>query len=60
MRAFAGLGLAMASPAGFGIIGVSFTTEPARTMAFAALGVGTPFGASMGQILGGVVATSGG
>ena len=50
----------MASPAGFGIVGVNFREEPRRTMAFAALGVGSPIGASFGHALSGVLATVGG
>lgn len=37
-RAFSGLGLAIASPAGFGIIGVNIKHEPARTIVFTATG----------------------
>ncbi len=49
----------MASPAGFGIVGVSFREEPGRTIAFAALGAGSPMGATFGHILGGVIASAG-
>lgn len=37
-RALSGLGLSIASPAGFGIIGVNIRHEPARTIVFAAFG----------------------
>lgn len=37
-RALSGLGLAIASPAAFGIIGVNIRQEPARTIVFAAFG----------------------
>lgn len=56
MRAFAGLGLALACPAGFGLIGETITHEPERSMVFAAFGLGGPIGASSGTILGGGVA----
>ncbi|WWC61414.1 uncharacterized protein I303_103997 [Kwoniella dejecticola CBS 10117] len=38
-RAVSGLGLSISAPAGFGIIGTTFRTEPWRTTAFAALGM---------------------
>jgi MFS family permease len=56
MRAFAGLGLALACPAGFGLIGETITHEPERSIVFAAFGLGGPIGASSGTILGGGVA----
>ena len=49
LRAISGLGLAIASPAGFGIIGVNFREEPGRTIAFAAPGAGAPIGAGIGK-----------
>ncbi|KAK6902648.1 hypothetical protein I203_107906 [Kwoniella mangroviensis CBS 8507] len=49
-RAIAGLGLSISTPAGFGIIGITFREEPSRTIAFAALGVGTPLGAVVGEV----------
>ncbi|WWD01697.1 hypothetical protein V866_008643 [Kwoniella sp. B9012] len=55
-RAIAGLGLSISAPAGFGIIGITFRQEPSRTMAFAALGVGTPLGAVVGEVVGGLIA----
>lgn len=54
-RAFAGLGLSIASPAGFGIVGVSIRHEPVRTIAFASFGLGNPVGAAFGGLLGGVM-----
>lgn len=59
MRALAGLGLAIASPAGFGIIGVTFRAEPERTIAFSVFGLGNPVGAAVGMVLGGLVAGAG-
>lgn len=59
IRALAGLGLAIASPAGYGIIGVSVVHEPERTITFAAFGLGAPIGAATGTILGGAVAGAG-
>ncbi|WOO80487.1 Efflux pump terJ [Vanrija pseudolonga] len=56
IRAFTGLGLAVATPAGFGIIGVTFRQEPGRTIAFAVFGLGNPIGASVGVLVGGAVA----
>lgn len=41
---------------GFGIIGVTFRTEPARTVVFAILAMGNPIGSTSGPILGGAVA----
>nr|XP_018264134.1 uncharacterized protein I303_04014 [Kwoniella dejecticola CBS 10117]OBR86292.1 hypothetical protein I303_04014 [Kwoniella dejecticola CBS 10117] len=58
-RAVSGLGLSISAPAGFGIIGTTFRTEPWRTTAFAALGMGTPLGAVLGEVLGGVIAGTG-
>jgi MFS family permease len=60
VRALAGLGLAIASPATFGIIGTTFRHEPARTIAFSILSMGSPLGATTGPILGGAVAEGGG
>lgn len=56
MRAMVGLGLAIASPAGFGIIGVTFREDPERSIAFAAFGLGGPVGAATGTLIGGAVA----
>ncbi|OCF39009.1 hypothetical protein I317_07185 [Kwoniella heveanensis CBS 569] len=55
-RAISGLGFSISAPAAFGITGTTFRTEPARTRAFAALGVGTPLGGVVGVMLGGVMA----
>ncbi|OCF35352.1 hypothetical protein I316_02900 [Kwoniella heveanensis BCC8398] len=55
-RALTGLGFSISAPASFGITGTTFRTEPARTAAFAALGLGTPVGAIVGEIVGGVMA----
>ncbi|ORY22692.1 major facilitator superfamily-domain-containing protein [Naematelia encephala] len=59
MRALSGLGLAIAIPAGYGIVGSNIRQDPWRTTTFAAFGVGGPVGASVGTILGGAVAGSG-
>ncbi|KAL1411914.1 hypothetical protein Q8F55_002900 [Vanrija albida] len=56
VRALTGLGLAVATPAGFGIIGVTFREEPGRTIAFAVFGLGNPIGASIGVLVGGAIA----
>ncbi|WVF72363.1 hypothetical protein IAT40_007178 [Kwoniella sp. CBS 6097] len=55
-RALTGLAFSISAPASFGITGTTFRTEPARTAAFAALGLGTPVGAIVGEIVGGVMA----
>ena len=60
IRALAGLGSAIAAPASFGIVGVTFHTEPTRTIAFAILAMGNPIGATTGPILGGAVAVQAG
>ncbi|WRT66881.1 uncharacterized protein IL334_003844 [Kwoniella shivajii] len=56
VRAFAGLSISISLPAAFGIIGVTFTEEPARTMAFSAMALGYPVGGGPGMIFAGVVA----
>ncbi|GMK59847.1 hypothetical protein CspeluHIS016_0900640 [Cutaneotrichosporon spelunceum] len=56
LRAISGLGLAIATPAGFGILGVTFREEPERTIAFSCFGLGNPVGASVGMLVGGAVA----
>ncbi|WVQ78177.1 hypothetical protein IAT38_000260 [Cryptococcus sp. DSM 104549] len=58
-RSLAGLALSLSTPAGFGILGITFRHEPARTMAFAALGAGAPLGAVLGEVVGGVLAGTG-
>lgn len=60
IRALAGLGLAIASPAAFGITAVSFPNDPERTVAFSALALGNPLGAMLGTLLGGATAGFGG
>ncbi|KLT43451.1 major facilitator superfamily MFS-1 [Cutaneotrichosporon oleaginosum] len=55
VRAISGLGLAVATPAGFGILGVTFREEPERTIAFSCFGLGNPVGASVGMLVGGAV-----
>ncbi|BEJ10858.1 hypothetical protein CspHIS471_0102800 [Cutaneotrichosporon sp. HIS471] len=55
VRAISGLGLAIATPAGFGILGVTFREEPERTIAFSCFGLGNPVGASVGMLVGGAV-----
>ena len=59
VRAFAGLGSAIAMPSTFGIVGVNFTREPERTIAFAVVGLGYPIGAALGQVFGGLIADTG-
>ncbi|WVR04973.1 hypothetical protein IAU60_001985 [Kwoniella sp. DSM 27419] len=56
VRALAGLAISISLPAAFGIIGVTFTEEPYRTMAFAALALGYPVGSGPGLIFAGLVA----
>ncbi|WVQ78178.1 hypothetical protein IAT38_000261 [Cryptococcus sp. DSM 104549] len=56
MRAFAGLAVSVALPAAFGIIGVTFDSEPGRTIAFSALALGYPVGGGPGQVIAGLVA----
>ncbi len=60
VRALAGLGLAVASPAAFGITATSFPTNPHRTIAFSALALGNPLGTMVGTLLGGATAGLGG
>lgn len=55
LRAFAGLAISISLPAAFGIIGVTFTEEPYRTMAFSALALGYPVGGGPGMIIAGLV-----
>jgi MFS family permease len=59
LRAFAGAGQAIAMPAAFGIVGVSFIDEYERTVAFALMGMGFPVGGALGQVIGGVIAGAG-
>lgn len=56
IRAISGLGMALAGPSGFGVVGANVVTEPARTIVFAAFGLGGPIGAATGTLLGGAVA----
>ncbi len=39
-------------PSALGIVGVAFTEEAGRTIAFAVLGIGYPFGAALGLFAG--------
>lgn len=55
LRALSGLGLAIATPAAFGIIGVNFR-GPARTTAYACMSLGNPVGAALAMLLGGIMA----
>ncbi len=55
MRAFAGLGLALAGPAGFGLVGEYVREEPARSRVFVTFGLGGPVGAATGAVLGGAI-----
>lgn len=48
--------MALAGPSGFGVVGANVVTEPARTIVFAAFGLGGPIGAATGTLLGGAVA----
>ncbi|KIR25572.1 efflux protein [Cryptococcus deuterogattii LA55] len=57
LRAFAGLAVSVALPAAFGIIGVTFDSEPGRTIAFAALALGYPVGSGPGMIIAGVISS---
>ncbi|GFZ44917.1 hypothetical protein JCM24511_02643 [Saitozyma sp. JCM 24511] len=59
LRAFAGLGQAIATPAGYGIIGSLVWHEPERTFVFAAFALGGAVGSSTGTILGGALASVG-
>ena len=59
LRGAAGFGMALASPSAFGILGTTFREEPARTVAFTLLGVGSPVGGSTGLLIGGATASAG-
>ena len=56
MRAFAGLGLSLSGPAGFGLISEYVTVEPARSRVFVTFGLGGPIGSATGAVLGGAIA----
>ena len=58
LRALSGLGLAIAMPAAFGIVGSTFSSEPAKTIAFSAMSVGNPMGSIVGQLTGARIAES--
>jgi hypothetical protein len=51
--------MALANPAGYGIIGSLFREEPLRTIAFATFGIGNPVGGLCGVMIGGAVADLG-
>ena len=51
IRDLAGLGFAIASPAGYGIIGANIRSEPERTIVFAAFGLDNPVGGSIGALM---------
>ncbi|WVQ71492.1 hypothetical protein IAR50_001030 [Cryptococcus sp. DSM 104548] len=55
LRAMAGLSISISLPAAFGILGVNFTTEPRRTIGFAALALGYPVAAAVGLVIGGAI-----
>ncbi|ODN84846.1 hypothetical protein L202_00704 [Cryptococcus amylolentus CBS 6039] len=55
LRALAGLSISISLPAAFGILGVNFTTEPRRTIGFAALALGYPVAAAVGLVIGGAI-----
>ncbi|WVQ68062.1 uncharacterized protein L199_006268 [Kwoniella botswanensis] len=59
IRALTGLSLSIALPAAFGIVGVTFHSEPSRTIAFASLALGYPVGAGPGQVIAGLIAGTG-
>jgi MFS family permease len=59
VRALSGLGLAIASPAGYGILGATVRHQPERTIVFAALGLAGPIGAAAGTMIGGAIAAVG-
>ena len=52
-RAFQGVGVAMCFPTAVSIISSALPNGKARSIAFACLGLGTPFGFSVGLLLGG-------
>lgn len=59
LRAMCGLGLAVADPAGFGIVAMAFRKEPGRTIAFAAFGLGAALGVGAGTMIGAVMVATG-
>ena len=53
-RAFQGIGVAMCFPTAVSILSAAFPSGRVRNFGFASLGLGTPFGFSVGLLLGGV------
>lgn len=47
-------------PCAFGLVGVTYTNEKERNIAFAVISMGYPIGSSLGQVSGGLIAASGG
>lgn len=60
IRAIVGVGLAVATPAAFGIVGVNFRDHKSRTIAYGCMSMGNPVGASVAMIVGGAMASAGG
>lgn len=60
IRAVVGVGLAIATPAAFGIVGVNFRDPKSRTIAYGSMSMGNPVGASVAMIVGGAMASAGG
>lgn len=60
IRAIVGVGLAVATPAAFGIVGVNFRDQKSRTIAYGSMSMGNPVGASVAMIVGGAMASAGG
>lgn len=60
IRAIVGVGLAVATPAAFGIVGVNFRDDRSRTIAYGSMAMGNPVGASVAMMVGGAMASAGG
>lgn len=60
IRAIVGVGLALATPAAFGIVGINFRDPKSRTIAYGSMSMGNPVGASVAMIVGGAMASAGG
>lgn len=59
IRAIVGVGLAVATPAAFGIVGVNFRDPKSRTIAYGSMSMGNPVGASVAMMVGGAMASAG-
>jgi len=57
LRALAGLGASLATPASIGCISENFPPGRRRSILYAAFGAGSPIGAAVGVVLGGVMAS---